>query len=106
MRTQMIQHKIANAPSLHTLRGHVRSLRDRAAGINTEQTLIKGVAAGLVIGTATLLATDTEIHRYSDTSTERVARIAPVGTVTLAAADPAAREAPAAGMPNPMNTDS
>jgi hypothetical protein len=106
MRTQMIQQKIATAPGLHTLRGHVRSLRERAAGINTEKTLIRGVAAGLVIGTAALLATDTDSHRYTDTSAERVARIAPVGTVTLAAATPAAREIPAAGLVDALNTDS
>lgn len=102
----MIQQKIASAPNLHTLRGRIRSLRERAAGINTEKTLIKGVAAGLVIGTAALLATDTDTHRYTDTSAERIARITPVGTVTLAAADPAAREIPAAGMVDTVNTDS
>lgn len=102
----MIQQKIATAPSLNTLREHLRALRERAAGINTEKTLIKGVAAGLVIGTAALLATDTESYRYTDTSAERVARIAPVGTVTLAAADPAGPEIPAAGLVDALNTGS
>jgi hypothetical protein len=105
MRTTMIQQRIPS-PSLHALRGHLRSVRERAAGINPEKTLIKGVAAGLVIGTAALLATDAETYRYTDTSAERIARIAPVGTVTLAAADPAARAIPATGTADALKTDS
>jgi hypothetical protein len=70
-------------------------LRERLARIDAGATAVKAVAAGLVIGTASLLVVDADGHRNTDTRAEVVARIAPVGSVTVAAASPSVQTADA-----------
>lgn len=68
-------------------------LRERLARVDAGATAVKAVAAGLVIGTASLLVIDADAHRNTDTRAEVVARIAPVGSVTVAAAGQAVQTA-------------
>jgi hypothetical protein len=66
---------------------HLQSLRTCLAGLDFEATSIQLVAAALLIGTASLLIVEPAAHRNTDTTTERVARISPVGEVRIAAND-------------------
>ncbi|WP_295882206.1 hypothetical protein [uncultured Thiohalocapsa sp.] len=71
-------------------------LRASLAQLDLEATGVRLVAAAVVIGFASLLLLEPAAHRNTDTTTERVARIAPVGAVRVAASAPAQRPAPAA----------
>jgi hypothetical protein len=66
---------------------HLHSLRTRLARLDFEATSIQLVAVGLLVGTASLLILEPAAHRNTDTTTERVARISPVGEVRIAAND-------------------
>ncbi|WP_296899165.1 hypothetical protein [Thiohalocapsa sp.] len=70
---------------------HLHSLRSGLVQLDFEATSIQLVAVGLLVGMASLLILEPAAHRNTDTTTERVARISPVGEVRIAA-----NEAPAA----------
>lgn len=81
------------------LGGRLQSLRTGLAQLDVEATSIRLVAVGLVFGLASVLLLEPAAHRNTDTTTERVARIAPVGDVRVAAN--AAPATSAVGAPSP-----
>jgi hypothetical protein len=81
------------------LGGRLHRLRTGLAQLDVEATSIRLVAVGLVLGLASLLILEPAAHRNTDTTTERVARIAPVGDVRVAAN--AAQATGALGTPAP-----
>lgn len=83
--------------------GRLERLRTAMAQLDFEATSIRLVAVCLAIGIASLLIPGPGAHRNTDTTTERVARITPVGEVRVAANDGAATGAigaPSAGAGN------
>lgn len=73
-----------------TLGGRLYHLRSGLARLNVEASGIRLIAVGLLVGLASLLILEPTAHRNTDTTTERVARIAPVGEVRVAANAPSA----------------
>jgi hypothetical protein len=88
MRTDM-SDSTTTMRHLRTLGKRALGRRDAALPLDYEAMAIRAVTAALLIGAASLLFLNPAAHRNSDTTTERVARITPVGSVTVAAATPA-----------------
>jgi hypothetical protein len=84
MRKTMIDANTAMT-RMRSYGAHALQLRDRLSRIDPGTAAVRAVAAGMVIGTASLLVVDADAHRNTDTKAEIVARIAPVGSVTVAA---------------------
>jgi hypothetical protein len=82
-------------PSLSTLGERALSLRDRTSGLDVETMAVKTLLAALVIGFASLLVMDHSPQRDTGTRAELLARIAPVGSVTLTAGGQALQTATA-----------
>jgi len=89
--TRSITHRIAE-------------LRERLRGTDPGAASVKLVSAGLAIGLASAILTDPNSTRNTDTMAEVAARIAPVGSVSIAQASAAGgtAESPAAA----VNSDS
>jgi hypothetical protein len=84
MRSTM-NHPTSLIPSPNRLGQWALSFRDRVARLDVETAAVKTLLAGLVIGFASLLVMDHAPQRDTGTRAELLARIAPVGSVTLAA---------------------
>jgi hypothetical protein len=76
-------------PPFRALGDSVLYVREKVAGLDPETTTIRAVSAFLVIGVASLLIIEPAATRNTDSRAERVARLAPVGSVTVAASTPA-----------------
>ena len=90
--------------STHFMSHRIAELRERLRGTDPGAASVKLVSAGLAIGIATAILTDPNSTRNTDTMAEVAARIAPVGSVSIAQASAASAtaESPAAT----VNSDS
>ncbi|WP_295539834.1 hypothetical protein [uncultured Thiohalocapsa sp.] len=66
------------------------SLREVLARLDIGTVGVRLVAAGLVIGVASLVLFEPAAHRNTDTTAERIARLSPVGEVRIATHAPTA----------------
>lgn len=82
--------------STQSISGLVVQLRERLQGIDPGTATVKLVTAGLALGVATAILTDPNSTRNTDTIAEVAARIAPVGSVSIAQASGARTTAEAA----------
>ena len=87
-------------PSTHSMTDLVAELRERLRGTDPGAASVKLVTAGLALGIATAILTDPNSTRNTDTIAEVSARIAPVGSVSIAQASAvsATGERPAAAV--------
>jgi len=75
---------IRTLPSTRSMSDLAVQLRGRLQGIDPGATSVKLVTAGLALGIATAILTDPNSTRNTDTIAEVAARIAPVGSVSVA----------------------
>lgn len=88
-------HALNNLPSTRSVSGLVAQLRGRLQGIDPGAATVNLVTAGLALGIATAILTDPNSTRNTDTMAEVAARIAPVGSVSIAQANGATTTAEA-----------
>ena len=77
---------IRTLPSTRSMSDLAVQLRGRLQGMDPGAATVKLVTAGLAVGIATAILTDPNSTRTTDTIAEVAARIAPVGSVSVAQA--------------------
>lgn len=83
-------------PFLQAASAQATQLGRRLSQVDPGATAVKLVAAGLVVGTISIAVSDTRSPRNTDTLAEVIARISPIGVVSLGSATNERRTADAA----------